>query len=332
MNRRSFFKCVTAAAGTAVWSSALAGETAPAPHAAPAKPTPPGNPFQAEGNWYKAALHVHTTTSDGDVDVPTRLKQYRDLGYHVVAVTDHWKTNDLSGFSDGAFLAINGMEAHPRTGTGAPAHHFVCLDLPHPFELDRAQKAQDLVDKVREAGGKVIYAHPYWTAHTLDEMRDIVGFIGIEVYNAVCDLEWRKGYGHVHADQAFTKLGLFTLTAVDDVHRSAQINRGWTMVRARELTKNAVMAAIAAGHVYASTGPAITDFRIDQGAALVACSPAAEIRFFFNGAAGGRFLAAKPDQPLTAGRWTIAKGIKWVRAEVVDAEGKSAWTNPIAVD
>jgi len=36
------------------------------------------NPFLQEGQWYKAALHVHSTTSDGDVIVPERMKQYRD--------------------------------------------------------------------------------------------------------------------------------------------------------------------------------------------------------------------------------------------------------------
>ena len=53
------------------------------------------NPFAIKGKWYKAALHVHTTTSDGDVDVATRIKQYRDKGFDIVAITDHRKTNDL---------------------------------------------------------------------------------------------------------------------------------------------------------------------------------------------------------------------------------------------
>lgn len=206
--------------------STVTAQLTVAPSAPFLKPTPPGNPFLQEGNWYKAALHVHTTTSDGDVDVATRLQQYQASGYQVVAITDHWKTNDLTGFSNDAFLAINSMEMHPQTGTGAPAHHLVCLDLPHPFELDRKLDAQSMVDKVREAGGKVIYAHPYWTEHSIEEMREITGFIGIEVYNTHCDLSCAKGYNDVHVDQAFSKLGLFSLVAVDDVHCSGWINRG----------------------------------------------------------------------------------------------------------
>jgi hypothetical protein len=332
MNRRAFIR-FSAAAGAAALSSPAGAQQAATPSAA-AQPVPPANPFQQEGNWYKAALHVHTTTSDGDVDVATRLKQYREAGYHVVAVTDHWKTNDLTGFSDDAFLAVNSMEAHPQTGTGAPAHHFVCLDLPHPFELDRKLKAQELVDKVREAGGKVIYAHPYWTEHSVEEMRDITGFFGIEIYNAHCDLASAKGYNDAHADQAFAKLGLFGLTAVDDIHKTAWIDRGWTMVRAKALTKAAVMEAIGAGLYYASSGPAVTDFRIEEGTVRVACSPAAQLRFFFNGAGGGKFFTAEAGKPRTEAKWKFAGGKKvpkWIRAEVIDAEGKRAWTNPLAV-
>lgn len=331
MNRRTFIKFSTAAASAAALTSTARGQAAETPPKPAASPTPPGNPFQQEGEWYKAALHVHTKTSDGDVDVATRLKQYRDLGYHVVAVTDHWKTNDLTAFSDGAFLAINSMEAHPVTGTGAPRHHFVCLDLPHPFVLDSNQKAQDLVDAVRAVGGKVIYAHPQWTTHTLDEMRDVTGYIGIEVYNGHCDIGSATGYNDIHIDQAFNKIGLFAINAVDDIHHSGWINSGWTMIRAKELTKPAIMAAIEAGHFYASTGPTITDFRVEDGTAIVTCPAAERIRFFYGkGEGGGKAFTAKPDQPLTEAKHSV-KGRKWVRAEVRDAAGKFAWTGPLVV-
>ena len=291
-------------------------------------------PFPQNGNWYKAALHVHTSTSDGDTDVAARLRQYREAGYQVVAITDHWKTNDLAGFSDDAFLAINSMEAHPKTSTGAPAHHLVCLDLPHPFELDRALPAQAVVDRVRAAGGIVIYGHPHWTEHSIEEMREAVGFSAIEIYNSHCDFASAKGYSDAHADQAFSKLGLFGLTAVDDTHNSVWLNRGWTMIRAKALTKSDIMRAIASGHYYASTGASITDFRIENGSACIKCSPAAQIRFFFNGAGGGRVETAKSGTPLTEARWDFAGNkstLKWIRAEVVGFDGKRAWTNPLAV-
>jgi hypothetical protein len=62
MNRRLFIRFGAAAVLTAT----ARGETEAVPSAAARKPTPPANPFQQEGNWYKATLHVHTTTSDVD--------------------------------------------------------------------------------------------------------------------------------------------------------------------------------------------------------------------------------------------------------------------------
>ena len=114
------------------------------------------NPFLKDGQWYKAALHVHTTTSDGDVNVPERIKQYQEKGYDVVAITDHRKTNKIDGLSDEKFLVINGMEVHPK------GNHFVCFNLPEGFEIKDDMEPQKAIDNVNAVGGGVIYAHPYW--------------------------------------------------------------------------------------------------------------------------------------------------------------------------
>jgi len=332
MDRRSFIKTtgIVTAYTVASSGSGVAGES---PAATPPQLAPPVNPFEQKGQWYKAAFHVHTTTSDGDVDVPTRLAQYRDLGYAIVAVTDHWKTNDLSRFSDDRFLAICGMEAHPQTGTGAPAHHLLCLDLPHPFELDRTLQAQELVDRVLRVGGKVIYAHPYWTAHTVEEMSEIRGYMGVEVFNAVCQVRWGKGFGNVHWDQALNRGWMLTGMATDDVHSSREINVGWTMVKAAGLDKSAVMNALAKGSYYASCGPTVEDFAVRGGVASLRSSPVSQIRFQYDGTGGGRVFKAEEGQTITTARWEFAAAHppRWIRAEVIDPLGRYAWTNPVVV-
>lgn len=331
MDRRAFIKISSMiAAQTAV----LSGREATA-QTQPASQNALTNPFGQEGQWYKAALHVHTTTSDGDVDVATRLGQYRAAGYQVVAVTDHWKTNDLSAHSNDQFLAISGMEAHPKTGTGAPAHHFVCLNIPHPFELAHDLPAQPLIDKVREAGGQVIYAHPYWTAHSLDEMTEVHGYVGMEVFNAVCQLRWNKGTSAVHWDQLLNKGKLLPAVATDDVHQTSEINRGWTMIKAPSLDTARIMHALASGCYYASCGPQIDDFRIEADVIRIATSPVQQIIFFFDGAAGAHIVQAKGGEPLTHAEWPFGpdkRQYRWIRAEVTDQAGHSAWTNPLAIN
>jgi hypothetical protein len=332
MDRRAFVKISGALAAQATVFPVLQAT-------AHLRPTAPGrsltNPFTQAGQWYRVALHVHTTTSDGDVDVATRLAQYREANYQVVAVTDHWKTNDLSGCSDDRFLAINGMEAHPATGTGAPAHHFVCLDLPHPFELARDLPAQALIDQVIEAGGKVIYAHPYWTAHSLEEMTEVSGYVGVEVFNAVCHLRWNKGCGSVHWDQLLNKGRLLPAVATDDFHATAEINRAWTMVKAPSLDKAAILSAITSGCSYSSCGPVIEDCRIEGDAIRIATSPVKQITFYFDGAAGGHVVRAEAGRTLAEARWSFGSGsrrCRWIRIEVVDPDGNCAWTNPLVTE
>jgi predicted metal-dependent phosphoesterase TrpH len=331
MDRRTFIKVSGAmAAQAAVLSSGKA--SAQTQVSSPA--TTLINPFEHKGQWYKAALHVHTTTSDGDVDLATRLAQYRSAGYQVVAVTDHWKTNDMTGCSDAGFLAITAMEAHPKTGTGAPNHHFVCLNLPHPFELDHDLPAQTLIDKVIAAGGTVIYAHPYWTAHSLEEMSEVSGYVAMEVFNATCHLRWNKGYSSVHWDQLLNKGKILPAVATDDVHKSADINRGWTMIKAPSLDTGAIMQAIASGCFYASSGPVIKDCRIEGNVIRVTTSPVKQVNFFFNSAAGGNVVEAESGTTLTTAEWAFGNGkrrCKWIRVEVVDQAGNHAWTNPLTV-
>jgi len=51
------------------------------------------NPYAAVDwdNWgqYKAATHVHTTNSDGAHTVAQTLERLYELGFNVVAITDH---------------------------------------------------------------------------------------------------------------------------------------------------------------------------------------------------------------------------------------------------
>jgi len=331
MDRRTFIKISGAiAAQTAILPLHKAGAQTPSSPSA----TSLVNPFQQQGTWYKAALHVHTTASDGDVDLATRLAQYRAASYQVVAVTDHWKTNDLAGRSDAGFLAISGMEIHPKTGTGAPNHHFVCLNVPHPFEVPKDLPAQAAIDRVIAAGGKVIYAHPYWTAHSIEEMTEVSGYVGMEVFNGTCHLRWNKGHSSVHWDQLLNKGKMLPAVATDDVHKSAEINHGWTMVKAPSLDMAQIMQAIADGCYYASSGPAIEDCRIDAGAVRVTTSPVAQINFFFDGSAGGYVVQAGASDTLTSAQWSFGaekRRRRWVRVEVVDQAGNRAWTNPLAL-
>jgi predicted metal-dependent phosphoesterase TrpH len=286
------------------------------------------NPFEVEGQWYKTNLHTHTNLSDGDVNLPVRVKQYRDKGFQVLVITDHEKTNNVAGYSDKDFLLISGMEAHPKSGAEV-AYHFVCINVPDGFTRDKEMTAQQVIDAIKAAGGEVIFAHPYWSGHTTREMLAVDGYIGLEVYNGSFHYTG-KGYSSVQWDQLMNTGKILPAVATDDVHSSKVVGHSWIMIKAKELTVDAVMDALRSGSYYASCGPAIEDFRIENGIAKVKCSPAVEIYFMgqFNNAHG---VTVDRDHLITTATYTLPKDIKWVRAEVVDANGRHAWTNPIEI-
>jgi len=324
MKRRNFFRLAGSTALFTFIPKVFAVETKP-----PLKNTLV-SPFEKKGRWFKAALHVHTTSSDGDVDVATRIKQYRDKGFDVVAITDHRTTNDLSGFSDKNFMALSSIEFHPETYSGAPTHHFLGYGLAHPYSYDGSLPAQEMIDDIKSKGAKVFYAHPYWTGHTYEEMTEVSGYLGVEVHNQVCQGA-DSGSGRVHWDQMLNKGHVLSGLATDDVHVSSEVGKAWTMIKATELNEESILEALETGCFYATKGPEIKDFQLGSDLiARIECSSVKKIVFRTSGAGNGRVIRAEDGEELQSARWDLSKKKpSWVRCEITDEEGNTAWTNPL---
>ena len=289
------------------------------------------NPFDRKGQWYKANLHTHTTNSDGEVDLAQRVQQYRQANYDILAITDHLTTNDVEGLSDDKFLVINGYEAHPYCPgkeDGLP-YHLVFLNIPHGFILPRDCDANTCVKMAKDAGGQVIYGHPYWCGQNINHILAVDGFIAVEIFNSCCT-KIGKGYSSVQWDDLLLSGRIVGGVAVDDVHQGRDIFMGWTYIKAAELTIEAVMQALVSGSYYASCGPTIEDFRIEDGVAKVKCSPVREIHFIGAGSCGKSLYA--DDEPLmTEATFEPAENSKYLRVEIIDEKGKHAWTNPLII-
>jgi hypothetical protein len=285
----------------------------------------PVNPFELQGNWYKANFHAHTTTSDGDVDLPTRVEQYKGAGYSILAVTDHEKTNDVTPFNTNDFLLISGMETHPASPNPDMRFHFVCLNVPLELSFAKETGAEERIKTVLGKGGYVIAAHPYWCGFTIEELYPLkaYGVNAMEVYNATCRFCGRD-VSSVHWDELLAKGWRLPALAVDDVHNDSSLHVGWTWVRAEALTLDAIMAALKSGAFYASMGPEFKDVRIQDGVVKVECSPVVKIQFFANAPNGMQMLAK--DAPLTMASFEPKKKLTYVRVEITDANGKVAWS------
>ena len=61
-------------------------------------------------NWYRANMHCHTTVSDGYYSPEEIKKAYKDMGYSIVAYTDHELIRTHNELTDDEFLAITSSE------------------------------------------------------------------------------------------------------------------------------------------------------------------------------------------------------------------------------
>jgi predicted metal-dependent phosphoesterase TrpH len=286
------------------------------------------NPFTIEGNWYKANLHTHTNLSDGDVNLAVRVKEYRNAGYQVLAVTDHEKTNHIDGYSDANFLLLNGMETHPASKSEVP-YHFVCVNVPEGLSFADDVNANERIKKIKACGGEFFFAHPYWSGHNVNDMLAVDGYIGLEVYNSEFYYTG-KGYSSVQWDELMNAGRILPAIATDDVHNTESVGQSWIMIKAKELTTKAVMDALRNGSYYSSNGPKFEDYRVDGNSVVVKCSPVVEICFMGKNTHSYNITAGK-NKLITTGTYKLPEGIQWVRAEIVDANGRHAWTNPIVI-
>ena len=72
-----------------------------------------------EGKFYKANLHSHTIMSDGSA-TPEQVKEvYKQMGYDIVAFTDHEVLLDQTHLTDETFLAQSGVPL-PLTPSSTP--------------------------------------------------------------------------------------------------------------------------------------------------------------------------------------------------------------------
>lgn len=172
----------------------------------------------------KGALHVHTTCSDGELDIEQAVQVYADKGFDFIALTDHDYflrpgCYDLVDRLKTDLLVFKGVE---RTIFEKGYLHVgeiygqqeVLRIFNHPSELDLP------LDKVVE---RVLAVHRRVGLHALEITSK--GFVTNE-YN-IPALPFPK-------------------VATDDAHTQAMCGRAWVELEARK-DKDAILKAIKAG-------------------------------------------------------------------------------------
>jgi hypothetical protein len=302
------------------------------------------NPFAEPGAWLRCALHAHTTNSDGDLTPSLLVSHYERAGFDVLAITDHWvRTAEPS--TEG-LLVLPATELDASMGEAGREAHV----LGYGIESDPVEPGSEFpslsetVSWIEGAGGVPYLAHPYWSGLRVEEFAGCDGLLGLEVYNAGCELEVGRGFAGVHWDDALETDGRvwFGIAADDSHHPGLDSSLAWTWLKASDRTPEAVLGALRAGAFYSSTGPAIEELTVEDGVVELRTTPARSVVLMTGRTRGasvnagrsgysyrGEVLGRGEDGGITAARLSAPRQAPYGRIEVTDENGGRAWTNPL---
>ncbi len=286
--------------------------------------------YDGNQQWFKGNTHIHSTASDGGWTFDQLEQAYASAGYHFLFRTDHWVASQAQRAcapTKGSLLWLDGVELDGFDEMGS-YYHVVCLGT---FEgIERAMGFPKALAAVREQGGILILAHPFWTGNTFDEANRWA-FDGVELYNHVC--QWLNGkgdarpYWHAMLTDAPGTLGI----ASDDAHTTASHpgwNGGWVRVQADVLTPEAIMDSLRAGRFYSSTGPEFYTISVSDAVVTASTSPVQFARLV-GPKSGGRRLGSFEKVSMDTFTFEIPEDWPYAYLEIEDDCGGRAWTNTL---
>ena len=328
VNRRDFIRVLGGNAVLALAAGSAAGQNAP-----PA--------------WYRGNLHTHTINSDGDSPPYDVMAWYKRNGYQFLAITDH------NTFTDPALIDTNPNDNFLLIGaeevTNRMTVHVNAIGVKRAIPAQKGETVTEIlqasIDAIRAEGGIPLINHPNFRwAFTAKEMLPLRG-VGLLEIASGHPLVNTDGDGTVPSheqmwDQLLSAGMRIYGVAVDDVHNfreefsleRADPGRGWVVVRASALTREAILAGLNSGDFYASTGVTLKNIQVTPESLTVEIEPNAvatgspkRFRVVFIGK-GGSVLTVSNQNPAS---YKFNGTEQYVRARIEDSGGRRAWTQPV---
>lgn len=327
--------CALVLAAYLAADAGLAGQT----------PPPSGAPLR----WFKGNTHTHTLNSDGDSTPDDVVRWYREHGYQFLVLTDHNFITSIDGLNalhgaDEKFLVVKGEEVTSRAGD--KPIHVNGLGVERRVEPATGASVDEVlqraVDSIRAASGVPHVNHPnFGWAITGQELQQVRNNKLFEVFNGHPQVN-NEGGGGVPGmeevwDRILTSGTLLYGIAVDDAHHfkrpgdplASGPGRGWVHVRAARLEAGALLQSLERGDFYASRGVTLDDVVATPTALTVKVKVegTSKYRIRFIGR-GGKVLLEATEPSAT---YTFTGDEGYVRATVLESNGRTAWVQPVTV-
>jgi len=258
--------------------------------------------LKKNGMFRKANMHCHTVLSDGKMTAGQVKDWYQRNGYSIVAFTDHSKYAEYPQLTDENFLAIPGVEVaftclDPNTpplkyklchmNFYATFQHAQYVPEEHTYEIGVMNR---YIAKMKRQGWLCTLNHPGWSLQTTEEINGIIGADGFEVYNHKNVVHDDNGDGQAQYAVFLNSGKRAWAVAADDNHSGALPDGtpdpvtddtcgGYIMISMPSLTIESFSEAFRDGRFYASTGPEIFDYYIDENknSVILDCSPVSNV-------------------------------------------------------
>jgi hypothetical protein len=272
---------------------------------------------------------------------------YKRNGYQFLAITDHNTFTDPTLFDTNPndnFLLIGAEEV-----TNPLTVHVNAIGVKRVIPAQKGETVTEIlqasINAIRAEGGIPLINHPNFRwAFTAKDMLPLrgVGLLEIASGHPLVNTDG-DGVTASHEqmwDQLLSAGMRIYGVAVDDVHNlreefsidRADPGRGWVVVRAAALTREAILAGLTSGDFYASTGVMLKDIQSTAESLTVEIQPNAvatgspkRFRVVFVGKDGG-VLAVSNQNPASY-KFKGTEG--YVRARIEDSGGRRAWTQPV---
>ena len=303
------------------------------------------------GRFYKVNLHAHSTLSDGHF-TPEELKGlYLANGYSAVAFTDHRNCISHAELTDENFVALTGVEldfhSYGDNGELASAVHLNVIANEQNYE--QSFKSMPLeyglinqtIENLKKAGHFVTLNHPVWSNMSTEELFTVKGYDAMEVFNSIA-----ATFNNFSDDSAFYEVllrkgGKCLPIAADDCHKIFEDGspfleycKGFTVIKAPELTYKSLFDGLRAGNFYSSTGPKFENLWLEGDVLHVECSPVYGV--FVH----SKYLTCKTQDIRRTDCIThteidiskIRKNSPYFWVQLRDTNGKKAWAVPYWFD
>jgi hypothetical protein len=290
----------------------------------------------------KGNCHCHSTYSDGTKTPADTVDLYRNAGYDFLYLTEHCDKLTYDKFPDFNELdceeirVMPGVEYRNTTSRNDKSEMAMILGL-NTLKLSHWKPGldqQSTINAINDDGGMAILSCTYWDGRTANDMINLRGVAGIEIYNATCEGACSKGIAVMHWDELLESGMRLWGIALDDAHLTdwwPDFALGWIVVLADSKSPDAIKNAIRNGNFYSSCGPTIEHWTRQGTTVTFQCSPAKTISWNSIGPYGGVFRG-KDGETLTQATLDLSElqeGLPFVRFSCCDEQGRWAWTNPI---